>query len=1452
MEADRDLLFAVFAVQLKGVLPERIAGAAAAAACREAGAFGERLVDLGTLTKGDREMLDRFVLAAVDLHGGDALKALDAFGGRNRAQRLFAGTMPDSELDHVATVPISQVSFLDETGEMASTMEEVPGRYSQISQYARGGMGRVLLVHDEQIGRNVALKELLPAYEAKEPGQSLSPVQETASLTARFLHEARITGQLEHPSIVPVYEVGRRHDGRMYYTMKLVRGRTLSKAIHECASLPERIRLLTNFVALCQAIAYAHSREFIHRDIKPANVMVGEFGETVVLDWGLAKRQGAEDPHREDARRSLDMCDASGGDAIPKTAYGKALGTPNYMPPEQAEGHLEEVDERSDVYSLGAVLYELLTGQPPFTGDTVRDIIRDVVEKPLPPVVSLAPEAPPELVGICEKCLQKEPAERYASAQDLADDILRFTSGALVRSYEYGLLELAKHYYKKHRLIARTIGVAVAAIAIVIVYSFLRISLARDREHEQRVLAETARETAEYKTYVSGVRLAQMYLDDGHTSQALNTLWDLEESRRNWEWGFLLNECSRESFTVPGTSRRLGKARFAGDYLGIFHYLGPLRILDAYSGEPVVTLGDGSYRPVEFDFSSDGHRIVGSCQDGAARIWDTQGGTQIATLVGHDSSLIRAVFCPDGTKVLTASNDGTARLWDATTGDEMALFRMPSGQMHGVCFSADGACILTGTNEQEATVWDATTGAKLFDVLGTSWRFDPSGAYGVSVQASGCNIWDARDGRQIATLSHTSGRVRDYAISDDGRLLLSGTTEGISKLWRVSPPEELAKIGHGEPLQKVAFLWDPSLVLTCGLRSVKVWDVETQRELLSIPGLEEDIFHASLDEAGMRLVTLHKGGSAKVWDLPHLLRETIAVRHRERACGVDFSPDSGRIASVSSDGKLHILDTDTKALAVCFLAYTQGAGGGLSFSPDGNLVATRQDPFSVLVCDLGQEAVHRILTGHSGAVQDVSFSPTGECVVTASWDNTAKVWDTKSGAELLSLAGHTDTVRQARYSPEGSRIVTASDDGSAIIWNAATGERCFNLTGHTGRVHSAIYHPSGDVIATAGEKGTLIIWDARNGQLRRTMRRAGSIVGGISFSPGGTRILSSSLDRSGKILDFATGEELVTLRRGRSKLGGAVFDASGTRIATASSDGLVRLWQAAPWQRKQLSGRASHSWKDRYALHTRYKRASGESQQGPVGSIEAVPHILVTTRDVLKGRFSRMCDILEQESGANGTGVNTGEIVFASGPLAEAVARLCLLPEDRITHIAGDKIEDSVSAIRALESLLSDLQERSFKGFSLKVARGSEAIPLKVEIVESVQTSREVTLSRDAALAMALWELDTLEKNGDTSLRLSRDYAKRMGEPVGSPKQLNGLWVPGTTTELQKGFYLQLGLAPGDRILRMNGKPVRSMEQVRRLYEEAAEALETDEDYILVYDIERGEFQRLTITVRVQ
>ncbi|MCC6464132.1 MAG: protein kinase [Planctomycetes bacterium] len=439
-----------------------------------------------------------------------AAKTLASFGiGAKQASTLLAVGGNSAAVQETLLTVAGSKTTKDRVTEAISRLPRTgdSGRYTVRSEFARGGMGRVLLAVDNAVGREVALKELLP--QAGAAGLPTSARDATrGELVERFLREAKVTGQLEHPNIVPVYEIGTRDDGSVFYTMKLVRGKTMAnrlKSIQEDdgldsrARLRERLKLLEAFHDVCNAVAYAHSRRVIHRDLKPANVMLGDFGETLVLDWGLARVQGQEDRVAKGKTGKLPDLSKSlleeGSDA--RTLDGAVLGTPAYMPPEQARGDLAQVDERSDVYALGAMLYELLAGRAPYEGPSAQTVLAKVLVLDPEPLEQIAPLAPRELVALAAKAMARNRADRLPSAGQFAAEVAAYRDGRALSTYQYSTGEQLARFVRRNRT---AVGVAAAAVVVLLClggYAFASITVERDQARDALALADQERHTRE-------------------------------------------------------------------------------------------------------------------------------------------------------------------------------------------------------------------------------------------------------------------------------------------------------------------------------------------------------------------------------------------------------------------------------------------------------------------------------------------------------------------------------------------------------------------------------------------------------------------------------------------------------------------------------------------------------------------------------------------------------------------------------------------------------------------------------------------------------------------------------------------------------------------------------------------------------------------------------------------
>jgi serine/threonine-protein kinase len=464
MDTDRNLLFGVLALQADVITPSQFIEACTLWASRKDAPLADLLAERGWLTAADRSDVERLVQRKLHRHGGDARASLAEAAAAPIRRSLAALQDPDVQQS------LAELSGGNGTAASSTTAYQPQGRerYLLTQLHARGGIGQVWQAHDTDLGRDVALKELRPERE-NQP-----------AIRARFLEEGRVTGQLEHPGIVPVYELARDSEGgRPFYTMRFIRGRTLQEAAQsyhrkraagQARSL-ELWELLTAFVAVCNAIGYAHSRGVIHRDLKPQNVILGEFGEVMVLDWGLAKRlDRAEKPSQE-----LSAADAESG----QTVQGQILGTPAYMAPEQAEGRLDQIGRFTDVYGLGAVLYEVLTGQPPFRGEDSRSVIRQVISESVPPPRQIVPGTPRAMEAISMKALSKRREDRYASALDLAHDVEHFLADEPVSAYREPANARLGRWARQHRPLVA--GAAVLLLSALVALTASTVLIGRQQ-----------------------------------------------------------------------------------------------------------------------------------------------------------------------------------------------------------------------------------------------------------------------------------------------------------------------------------------------------------------------------------------------------------------------------------------------------------------------------------------------------------------------------------------------------------------------------------------------------------------------------------------------------------------------------------------------------------------------------------------------------------------------------------------------------------------------------------------------------------------------------------------------------------------------------------------------------------------------------------------------------------
>lgn len=1047
MTHEKNLLFASFAVQLGMLSPAQAIAVTAEWAADPSADLPHRLEADQIVSPEACQRLRQLVDAAEAEFGGDSGAALRASSAdvhlcRRYYERLVLSEHRGAEgstLDRTGGAP-------DDDAREEQVVHETPGRYTGESEYARGGMGRVLLVHDAHLGRDIAMKELLPQVSHSSDTVSItaaSPVRLSVPLIARFLQEARITGQLEHPSIVPVYELGHRRDGQLYYTMKLVRGRTLALAIREAGGLDGRLALLTHFVDLCQAIAYAHSRGVLHRDIKPSNVMVGEFGETVVLDWGLAKARGQADVHEAGFAEAMQALNLGGEVTLNQTEYGQIVGTPAYMPPEQARGQLNHVDERSDVYSLGAVLYELLTGKPPHEGKNNLEVLLHVQEQRPAPVAGIEPAAPPELVAICETALQRDPARRYQSAKELAEEVARFLSGAVVRAYNYSLRQQLHRFYTQHRTAVWTGLVALAVLAAGLTYYNIQLYQSREAERAQRIAAERSNAQLEEEVYVSTAIAAQRYVNERNVERALEYLERCPAEKRGWEWGHLRRAC-----------------------------------LPYLSEAPHDLLKVGTANPLRCRFSDDGRLVLSKWNSGGVvDLYDRTTG-QYAYYSPVDVFLgfpYTTDFGPEPGHFTAGVDYTTVAYYDWVNGRTVRTFKIDTGWLWTFKVSRDGTVAAGGaydetTGARELVVWDFQTGAEIRRVPLLP-RQHP-GYPGVPEAYKTYHILATFPFGVIGGFVEGSSKV---VFSDDDICILNIET---GELVRKMP----AKGGAFDLDERRGWV-----AYVRGDNSVGQWDLLRDTAL---PNLEGSGKVLEVVYGGTDVCYLGTREDRNQWSLWNAETGALLDRHQsdtQSLWGLDIADTEPVAVTLAANSHLRFWQVGPSR--VTEVVDLKGADGepvphnvyspyswpyrSFAIHPDRTLLALLTADNAVCLWRVPEMTLLRQWTPHETKVVELGFSKDGSLFTTTAWDGWAKVWDVATGEEIRAFAPETEEAcYTAAITPDNATIALGYGERStvdralspALFYDLRTGElqKRVDLAGH--RVNKLAYSPDGTLL----------------------------------------------------------------------------------------------------------------------------------------------------------------------------------------------------------------------------------------------------------------------------------------------------------------------------------------------------------------------------------------------------
>jgi WD40 repeat protein len=1004
-----------------------------------------------------------------------------------------------------------------------------PAGYEVLGELGRGGMGVVYKARQVALNRLVALKMILAGLHA-------DPMD-----LARFRREAEAIAQLQHPNIVQIYEVA-ESDGHPYLALEYVDGGNLTQ---HTSRLPQPARAAARLLeVLARAMHYAHQRGVVHRDLKPANILLMS-GAAVTGEWS---RDTPPSTHHSPLTThqpkitDFGLAKLLGSDIGGPTLSGEILGTPCYMAPEQAEGRPEASGPATDIWALGAILYELLTGRPPFQAESALETLVQVrLQDPVSPS-RLQPKLPRDLVTICLTCLRKEPHRRYASAEALAEDLRRFLDGHSIQARPISAVERAVKWVRRKPAIAALL----AAVVLVAAAGFAGVVW-------QLRKTEGTLKVANANLYQSQIARAQHELRANNVRGAELLLAETDPKARGWEYQYLKHQCQTNLFVLHGNGNPVQAVAYSPDgqllasgggwYSGED---GALTVWDAQTGERLWTQNFLTVYTVAFH--PDGQRLASACADGKVRLHDARTGQQLLELKGHEGKVHGVAFSPDGRQLASGGRDLTVRLWNVETGQLVRTFQHHSRYVWRVAFSPDGRSLASGDREGVVHLWDPQSG--------TVWR---SFAGFVNCRA--------------------------LAFSPDGSWLALGYFSKELVLWDLTRKDSTPLVRHPNagPILSVVFTPDGCLAWSSQRGSIKIQDLRTGMDQYIFRGHEDWAYAVALSPNGRRLASAGKDGTVRIHDAT--AREAAAIEVGEPAevpglMADPFDREHRRFLALgrgttwpSEHNEMHIWAVAANAWPK--VEWSLPAGdypSAMAGSPNGRFwawveVANKRYRLRARERPGKEDAWSQEL--EEGPVTGLAYSPDSKLLAWGGADGMVRLCDAATGGPVRTLGPHGSPITGVSFHPRGHRLAMAGEDGTFCIWDFTLG-KVVQQFAQPGRKEAPLAEPN----PNSNRKPNIIR---------------------IGFSPDGRRLVAANPRWPLEIWDVEAGRVALTLALEEESNDGcssAAWSADGQRLAGAFGI-RVKIWDAterSQQERRQDTPGSALAWHRDEAELAEYRR----------------------------------------------------------------------------------------------------------------------------------------------------------------------------------------------------------------------------------------------------------------------